>query len=224
MEFEQRKYMKIRNATHTPWVLIDAVHATAPRSDPYTGSIVSAVSEITGCHCIIATVSRTEADLNRPPGPANENAIREYRDNIQAMLEGSQLISNGTLVYPFLHLAIHGMLDRDYADIELGTRHGKTCSPIIRKWIQKKFDKTINSLSWKGRRPKIVIDKMFIGDSSKEFHRHGDQGQDFSGYGQNFHTIQMEYAHWLRENHRDKLIDALCQIIGQFRLDFCCGD
>lgn len=56
--FEQKEFIKVKNATYTPWVLIDAVHAQKPNRDLYTGTIAKLVAERTGCHCIIATVSR----------------------------------------------------------------------------------------------------------------------------------------------------------------------
>ncbi len=219
--FDDKEYIKSRSATHTPWVLVDAIHAAKPNSDLHTGIIASKVAEITGCHCIIATVSRNVADLNRPHSTKNKKAIREYRDCINYMLETSRLLRGEKLAYPFLHLAIHGMKDREDKDIELGTRHGRSCSPLIQTWIYKQFVEISDSLFWKELSPAIVLDEHFIGDSSKEAHRHGDQNSLYSGYGENFNTVQIECAHWLRTNHPQEIIDTLCQIIGHFRRDFC---
>lgn len=221
--FEQKEFIKVKHATYTPWVLIDAVHAQKPHSDAHTGEIAELVAERTGCHCIIAIVSRDDVDLNRPPstGTRSETAVREYRDSIKSMLRDGKILESGKLQHPFLHLAIHGIRDDYGLDIDLGTRYGKSCSPLIRNWIYKEFTENIDALSWNKQKPKPVLDRLFPGDPSKAVHRQGNRGYAYSGYGENFNTVQIEYAYWLRNKHRKELVDMLCQVIGQFRRDFC---
>lgn len=221
---DQKEFIKVNYATHTPWVLIDAVHAQKPRHDKYTGELAEFVAERTGCHCIIATVSRTDVDLNRAPVPNNKrhcSAIEEYRCSIKSMLQSGRLLESGKLRHPFLHLALHGMKDSHGIDIDLGTRYGKTCSPLIRNWIYTAFKQNINSLFWHRQQPEPVLDRCFPGDPSKSFHCGGTGRNSYPGYGENYNTVQIECAYWLRSNHRTELVDILCQVIGQFRRDFC---
>lgn len=218
--FKQKNFIKTRSAIHTPCVLVDAVHAAKPNHDMYTGEIAERVSEIIGCHCIVATVSRNVADLNRPPNRSNAEAVAEYRESINQLLETSGMIEAGALVGPFLHLAIHGIADRPDKDIELGTCCGSSCSTEIRDWIMQGFEKSFSGVLWQSRKPRIGIDEYFIGDTSKSYHRSGDPGTEYAGYGRNFNTVQVEIAKWLRRDHRGKVIYALCRTIEQFINEF----
>jgi len=90
---------------------VDAVHAAPPRVDRYTGEIAAEVGPHSGCACIIATVSRTVADLNRPPDISNWEAVREYRQVIREILVHCNLLDARArlVIASYLHLAIHGM-------------------------------------------------------------------------------------------------------------------
>lgn len=217
MNFHQLKYLKYRIGVDIPHVLIDAVHATSPQADKFTGEIAREVTRKTSCHCIISTMSRIIADINRPRNSSNEAAIEEYRNAIREMLQSAEILnSHGTLKRPFLHLAIHGMRDRPDKDVEIGTRHGATCSASIRDWIVKRFC-TWSQEHIEGRRPPIVVvDEELKGDISKTFHRHGDDTSGYLGYGPNFNTVQIEFSRWLREEHRSELIDFLSQLVLDF--------
>ncbi len=193
-------------------VLIDAVHAAPPRADAYTGEIAQAAATALGGHCIVATVSRTKADLNRPRRASNAPAIDEYRATIRKLLADAGLLSQGRLARPVLHLAVHGMTDNHGYDVEIGTRKGASCSEevrglahrILRDWARRAVD---------AHRPlKIVLDERFIGDPSKIVHRLGDPMSGYEGYGANFNTIQLEFARWLRVRHRASVVNALIAI------------
>lgn len=58
----------------------------------------------------------------------------------------------------------------------------------------------------------MVLDQRFVGDSSKVVHRCGDVLSGYKGYGSNFNTIQIEFAHWLRRGHRDVVVGALVAV------------
>lgn len=223
MEFNKREFTKFRVGKKIIHALIDAPHATNPKGEYPTGQIADNVSKVCGCHCIIGMISRTEADLNRPPEQSkNPQAIYEYRAVIQNILNASGLISkNKTLNHSFLHLQIHGMKDRSLnssdnydLDIEIGTRNKTTCSPKVHDWIVNKF------INWgkvldAAKDVNVGANKKFRGDPSKAFHRHGDNN-NYRGYGANFHTVQVEFTQWLRKDYQSDIEEILCQIIDEF--------
>jgi hypothetical protein len=223
MSLNKQKHTDYRVGKGAMHVLIDAPHATHPQGESPTGEIANHVSLEVGCHCIIGTVSRTEADLNRPPERSgNPQAIYEYRDVIRHILDSSGLInSGGTVLHPFLHLQIHGMKDRSLdpskrydLDVEIGTKGKSTCSPTVHDWIVQEFK------DWSGaveERKNIVIgaNERFTGDLSKGYHRHGDDGE-YSGYGENFHTVQIEFTKWLRSEHQTEIENVLKHIAQEF--------
>ena len=192
---------------------IDAVHACPPHGDEFTGDIVEGVVNKINCSGIIAIVSRTIADLNKPRNSNNKEAIDEYRQTIREILQHINILDkNGRLIRPYLHLAIHGMRDRD-KEIEIGTLQGKTCSPEVKNWFVNEIKKRFN---------KVQIDGRFPGDPSKSVHRCGDQTSDlsYSGYGNNFNTFQIEISRTLRENHQKELINIFSDIIIHFNEKF----
>jgi len=111
------------------------------------------------------------------------------------------LDGNGKLSKPYLHLALHGMRDKWNLDIEIGTLHGKTCSPEVKEWFVGEIKKHFR---------RVQIDGRFCGDPSKSVHRCGDKISDteYLGYGKNFNTIQIEISRTLRENCQKKLINT----------------
>jgi len=195
--------------------LIDAVHAAAPKADSFTGKIARAAAEMLEAHWIVATVSRKLADLNRPRGPTNSLAIDEYRTAIQMLLEEAELFTDGKLNRPFLHIAVHGMADREDYDVEIGTRYGKSCSNETKVLVYQALQEWARSRNFKPY-PKIVADQIFVGDSSKTVHRCGDKVTGFPGYGPMFHTVQIEFAHWLRRQHRGDVVEALVLLGNRF--------
>jgi hypothetical protein len=212
--FRERKFIKFYLGNIEIRSHIDALHACPPKPDKFTGDIVEGVSYKINCSGIIAIVSRTVADLNRPPNNKNKEAINEYRQTIKEILvHTGNLEKDGKLTRPYLHLAIHGMKDKWGSDIEIGTLNNKTCSPEVKKWFVSEIKKRIK---------KSQIDKNFPGDISKSFHRHGDQTGVLSyiGYGTNFNTFQIEISRTLRENYRKGLIGIFSDIILRFNEQF----
>ncbi len=80
-----KKYLKDIN------LHIDAVHAQSPNSDQYTGEIVQAVVDRVNCSGIIATISRTVMDINRPINNQNTPAIGEFRNTIKEIIESNDM-------------------------------------------------------------------------------------------------------------------------------------
>lgn len=215
-EYTELDYLKFAVGKKLPCVLVDAVHAAKPKSDLYTGEIAEAVASRTGCHCIIATVSRTEADINRPLCRKNRDAIVEYRQTIRQMLEEAALLSRtGELVRPLLHVAVHGIRNRWNRDIELGTVYGESCSEDVREWVENQICDW--ALAYRGgdRAPIVLSNRYLTGDSSKPVH--------CKTYGNQFNTIQMEIARWLREDHQPDLISMLSTMVQRFARRFTTG-
>lgn len=193
---------------------IDAVHAHPSESDEFTGNIVEGVVSKINCPGIIAIVSRTIADLNKPRDNKNEEAIDEYRQTIkEIMVHIDNFDESGQLLKPYLHLAIHGMKDKWNRDVEIGTLHGKSCSAEVKDWFVIQIKKHVKNL---------IIDEKFSGDESKLVHRHGDQNSDLNyiGYGVDFNTFQIEISRTLRENYKNELIEIFSNIILKFNKKF----
>ena len=191
-------------------ILVDAVHAARPQADVYTGPIARAAAKKLGGHCIIATVSRTRADLNRQRGPSNAKAIDEYRTAIRSLLTDAELLIHNQLNQPVLHLAVHGMTDAHGCDVEIGTRNGVSCSARVRDLVRSRLESWARGVGAQGSR--VVLDRHFVGDASKIVHRCGEASSKYLGYGPNFNTVQIEFAHWLRHSYRDEVIAALVAV------------
>jgi hypothetical protein len=216
VNFIQERFIKFYLGNKEIRSHLDAVHAVPPGADVFTDIIVEGVINKINCHGIISTVSRTEADLNRYPCPQNKEAIKEYRSTIKDILKYINILDkNDKLIKQYLHLAIHGIRDSVHGPlaIEIGTRFGETCSPEIKEFFIKKII---------GNGFEIHIDKEKKGDPSKKVHRLGDKVSDlnYSGYGENFNTIQIEISRNLRENQQAKLIDIFSDIIIGFNYGF----
>jgi len=213
-KFTEKKYIKFYLGSKDIRSHVDAIHAASPCSDEFTGDIVEGVVNKINCSGIIAIVSRTIFDLNRPRNINNEEGIDEYRQTKREILEYiGNLDGNGKLSRPYLHIALHGMKDKWNVDIEIGTLHGKTCSPKVKEWFVSEIKKHFS---------KVQIDGRFPGDSSKPVHRCGDQTSDLNylGYGNNFNTFQIEISRTLREKHQKDITNIFCNIIKKFNKEF----
>jgi len=217
--FARGRFVRYLLAGRAPTVLIDAVHAAAPKSDAHTGGIAELAAKRLGSHCIVALVSRTRADLNRPRTDANAAAIDEYRGAIRACLEGAGLLlQSGRVGAPFLHIAVHGMKDNSRCDVEIGTRYGQTCTPAVEKLVAKALHNWASS-AWVSKTPRLATNLVFVGDASKVVHRDGHPESGYVGYGSAFNTVQLEFANWLRSRHRNRIVEVLVDIGRAFEGD-----
>ncbi|KKN35174.1 hypothetical protein LCGC14_0786260 [marine sediment metagenome] len=214
LPFKQMKFIKVFLGSKNIRTHIDAVHAHPPNNDKFTCEIAEKISEDVNCSCIIATISRNECDLNRERTKKNSKGIDEYRTVIQLIQKHiNNLNSNGKSIRPYLHLAIHGMVD-DYArDIEIGTLHNQTCSVNIEDWFLESIRNFYEN---------VTINSIFPGNSSKINHRKGCfiLGSNYPGFGSNFNTIQIEISRKIREFQREELISNLSSLIKEFNRIF----
>ncbi len=213
VNFERGKVIKYYFGSKSIRSHIDAVHAV---TEFFTGEIVEGVIKKINCHGIVGTVSRTVVDLNRFPNNQNKEAIEEYRLIIKHILKHLDVLDkDDKLVKPYLHLAIHGIKDSVHGPnvIEIGTRDGETCSSEVKEWFIKELN--VNGFE-------IQIDTKKIGDPSKIVHRWGDNVSDlyYSGYGENFNTLQIEISRTLREKYRNEFIGIFSEIIRNFNETF----
>ena len=212
--FNEQKFTKFHLGNNNIRTHLDAVHACPPEADEFTGEIVEGVIDKAGCSGIIAVVSRTKADLNRPRARRNKEAIDEYRKTLRLILEHLNILDKqGKLFKPYLHLALHGMKDDWNQEIEIGTLRGQSCVPEIRDWLVESIAKRID---------RFEVDHRFPGDPSKLVHRYGDQESDLSylGYGSNFNIVQIEINRTLREKYQRSLVDILSEIVLDFNKRF----
>jgi N-formylglutamate amidohydrolase len=209
---KEGKYLKYNIGERKYSSHLDAVHAKNPKSDSFTGLIVTDVIKRINASGIIATISRTKMDINRPRNDKNAPAIDEYRSAIHEILEFKKMIlPQNRLSKNYLHMAIHGMKDEYGTDFEIGTNNGDSCSSEVEKWFLNKL-KNIST--------NIGVNKRFQGDQSKCYHRYGDPSTGYLGYGDYFHTIQIEICNRWRKYNRKTITTFLEDIITTFDMKF----
>lgn len=220
MSFTEKKYLKFRGGARNFYVLLDALHAApeSRRREFFTDEIADRVSSDVGCHCIIAKVPREKADLNQFPTEESWPAVNQYRDTIRYLLQRDNLINQkGEVRFPFLHISLHGMRNRSSKDVELGTFFGESCSPDVLHWLLRRFRSWATELNHDHREP-IVIDNdrgdALYGHPVIATHRNGYDGNP--GYGSNYDTVQVELAHWLRNEHKKEIIELLTGVAKEF--------
>ncbi|KUK11027.1 MAG: Uncharacterized protein XD50_0667 [Clostridia bacterium 41_269] len=221
MEYVKKRFLKYSLGSGLVRAHIDAVHAASPREDKKTGEIAEEIARLTGCGCIIATVSRTVADLNRPPNNSNRDAVQEYRSAIREILMHCGILDEetGKLTAPYLHLSVHGMKDTNYGEhaVEIGTRLGRSCSSEARMWFKKRVSSLAAELL--PAETLFIMDRKFIGDQSLCFHRCGD-GESYKGYDQYYNAFQIEISNTLRENYMEGLVKLLSSLVQEFNNTF----
>lgn len=220
LKFIKQNYLKYNEGKGYICGHIDALHATPPKADVCTDAIVETLMENTGCAGIISTVSRTVADLNRRPNEKNKEAIQEYRECIKEIIHFLNILDTkkNKITAPYLHLSFHGMKDDHYGPygMEVGTVYGKSCSKEVKEWFIKRLIKKTKELI---PHVELAFDEKFIGDESIVYHRCGD-GQSYAGYGDHFHTFQIELSRTLRSKHLEKIIVIFSDIIADFQKEF----
>lgn len=205
---KNKKYLKYHLGKSKFNGHIDAVHAHPRQSDQYTGEIVNAVINKMDCSGIIATISRTKMDLNRQRNKDNAPAIDEYRATIRDIIDSKRLLNrNDKLRKNYLHLAIHGMSNDRKNEFEIGTLNGNSCDSAVEDW----FIQHLESIT-----TKIGVNTIFPGDPSKSVHRSGDGTSNYRGYGNHFHTIQIEINRTWRRDKQADIVNFLCLIINSF--------
>ncbi len=211
--FELGEFTKARQGGLIKMVLLDAPHAARPGSDKWTGPIVERAASAADCHCIVSLVSRRDADLNRPPDDVSRATVAEYRRCLERAVTSAGVDTAGQLLRPFLHLSVHGMHDRHGYDVELGTRNGATCSADVEAWAVARCEEWAEALP---SNPRIVLNQVFVGDPVLEVHRSGDPDDEYGGFGDRHHTIQIEFAHHLREGCSDAIVEFLSTLAAEF--------
>lgn len=198
IEFIEQEFLKFYKGNRELHSHIEALHAVPPKADLLTDKIVEKTLEKINCSGIISKVSRKEADLNRKPDGQNNEALAQYQNIINEILQYQGIIDMkiNQLTKPYLHLSVHGMKDVYHGPygIEIGTCNGKSCSKRMEDWFLETITNKRNEFL-----PKIniLLNEKFDGDQSIIFHRCGD-GKTYSGYGEHFHTFQVEIARTLR--------------------------
>jgi N-formylglutamate amidohydrolase len=203
-----KNYIEFHIGNITQRSHIDAVHAQNPKSDQYTGDIVLRVIKKINASGIIATISRTEMDINRPINSQNRPAIEEYRSAIKQIIISKNILDKESkLTKNYLHLAIHGMKDDRQSEFEIGTRYGDSCSKEVIDWFLKEIKKFTAAVN---------LNNLFPGDQSKAFHRKGDLSSGYNGYGEKFNTVQIEINRTLRKEKQTDLIKLFSNVMIDF--------
>lgn len=134
------------------------------KGDEFTDKIVEKVAQDTDCNALIVETNRLAVDFNRYPKEGSpfrakdaynfnapecsrkkaEQFILEYRKKIKELVEASKSKRH-------LHLAIHGMVDRELSDgkpldVIIGTLGGRLCDYDIEAWLYASLKEKLSTL------------------------------------------------------------------------------
>ena len=199
-DYEELKFVKFLQKKSN--VQFDCFHNLAPKQEFYIELITSDVAKESGASSVISRVSRVVADLNRKVCKDNFEAIFEYRKILKSNFE-----RNGFLEKPYLLVIFHGMRNRGYKDIEIGTRNGKLACPEISDWF-------ISKVKQKFAEHEVAVDDEFIGSPILKHYRYGNEY--FDGFGENLNIFQVELSGDLRWNERELVVKNFSEIAKEF--------
>lgn len=208
------EYIAFHSGSKDVLANVEAIHAENPSADLHTGSIVKKVSKQTGASIILSRISREIMDLNRPRGGINYPAVDQYRNTIAGILDDRNLLNESLkLNLPFLHISLHGMQDEWNRDLEIGTGYGHYCSKEVKAWFVNQVDKVTNNYG---------VDDIFPGYTFRSVLRDGDlySSTDFTGFGANYHAIQLEVSRYWREHYPLFLTRFLTDVVLSFHGQF----
>lgn len=221
---KEKEFIRYRRGIGCRRVLLEGTHVVAPQKEFWIEDILQQAACRAGSHLLLATRSREVADLDRAAGyrgdtiisNLQEQAVEEYRATIANLIGSADLVTEeGRLQAPFLHVSVHGMKSQRDEDLELGTREGASCSSEIEHWM-------VDLLrSWSSEQLEedltLAVNQRDSSASSLALLRQGSEnGHD--GFGTDFHSVRLEFAHWLRSDPdlREKLTFFLARIARAF--------
>jgi hypothetical protein len=111
------------------------------------------------------------------------------------------------------------MHDEHGVDVEVGTLNEQTCSPDVATWIMGQLKQEFSGLDLP-HAARITHDRVFPGDRSKTVHRNGDVDSGYPGFGTKFNTFQVEFARWLRQQHREEIAQVVAAVAESFASAF----
>lgn len=224
MSFTSRKYVRFRNGEAGSRVLFEGLHVVSPKEEVGVARIVETVSAELKSHALLTTNSREHVDLNCPPETdiAHE-AHQEYRETIQSQLMAAGLLLNEpkAISSPFVTFSIHGMRYLHGMDIAVGTNHGKSVSPEVRKWLLTEINKWGAKFCSDVGKERLVVGEegQFCGWNSLRYHRDGD-GRAYRGYGKNFNHFQLEFSLTMRVKYHNQVIELLKVLGAEYEHEF----
>jgi hypothetical protein len=189
-------------------VQFDCFHNVAPKQEFYIELITKEVALRSNASSVVSNVSRVVADLNRKVCKDNFEAVFEYRKVLE-----ENLIRNGYLERPYLLVIFHGMRNRGYKDIEIGTRGGTLATPEITKWFVEKVKE-------KFALQKVAVDDEFCGSPILKHYRYGNEY--FDGFGENLNIFQVELSGDLRWSSQDLIVKNFSEIAAEFEKEIVC--
>lgn len=221
----EKEFVRYRRGIGCRRVLLEGPHVVAPRKEFWIEEILQQASCRAGSHLLLAAQSREVADLDRAAGyrgatiisDLQERAVAEYRETITDLMETADLLEkDGELADPFLHLSVHGMKNREAADLALSTDEGTSCSPEVLHWMEDHL-RSWSTERIDGDEIRFAIDDRGGDSSSLAFLRQGN-GREHEGYGSNFHSLRLEFAHWVRSDpdSREEVTYFLARIARAF--------
>jgi len=114
---------------------------------------------------------------------------------------------------PIVHLIIRGMADRDGIDLEVSSRGGKSCHPLITKHVMDYLSCHLENYS--RRSYQLSLDRLFGGGSRYlDYFRNGyPECPDLAGYGENYHVLEIRLSRKLRKLALARIKDVLVMLV-----------
>lgn len=212
-----RVYIKYRLGSSNVHCHCEAIHAD---SDNYTSQMVESICKRSCCSGIISTTPSQKYDLNRPANPRNMDAVYEYRDTIHRLLQHMEILGpDDKVVAPYLHIAFHAIRNGDTHGSEIRVSYGEPASYSIVNWFGNKIKDKTRNVSVHGGSP-VRVNVQFVDKKSKQFQRHGENGQIYNGDNRAYHFIMVEISEDLRCMSREALVKAFSETIRDFSREF----
>lgn len=214
------------------------------RYDEKTDLLARQAARLAKANLVVAKRSRLLADLNRSWWKRGDfffhqiwAKAKEYSQSARAAFywaakprveKAVGLDETGIARAPFLHLALHGMKNREDFDIILGGT--SIVDPPVLEWFNRRLSEEIekrNLIGAKGERAKVVIaspndlaTEDYIGDPSLAHYRRAPLKNPLQHpfWGGNFNTIQLEISNRLRTDEGKR--EILGQIIADLAKEF----
>lgn len=214
---KRRVFIKFRPGQGNVPCHCEAVYAD---SDRYTGEIVEAICERSGCSVIINTAPSVKYDLNRHANFRNKEAVFEYRDTLRRILQYKEILgSDEKVTVPFLHIAFHAIKKGDSRGSEIRVSYTEPASYSMINWFANRLKEKTRKLSIRGGSP-VQINVKFVDRQTNLFQRYWESCRIFNGENKAYHFIMAEISEDLRSMGREALVEAFSETILDFSLEF----
>jgi hypothetical protein len=201
-------------------VIVEAPYPTPPKAEVNTDTIANELILTQDAACILGRYSRKHCPYTTYRNASYSVIVSEYRGALVEILEDAEAVdSAGKAKKKILHLVIRALADRHGVDVEISTRNGRSCSENTSDWFLKTFEKILDCKSGPWRPFNAQKDQLFSGGSPYlEMNRNGEASdKSFAGFGENYNAMEIRMSRSTRKVYIDRIIDAMGELIENYR-------